>query len=250
MSSKLCHTAVEHAKNGNVCSNRERKLTATTCNHKTLKRLVGLDDLNVLRELYSLLLAADTKILLVILLPNTDDSEYGKENRHHNSDRSDNLEPGRIVVTEDLVACKDGADKGDNTHTNHRTDGIEDGKEGTLVRIVGKNSLSRSGNRCLEGVADNPDCVNKCECGIACPHHCSGNKGCEDIKSYNRYGHDQVTDNHKGTELTELGIGLIHKRADNRIGNSIEHTHRRYHYRCKSDKAENVLTKGSNIAKN
>ena len=220
------HAGVEHDQDGDVGGDGEGELAGAARDHETLQGLVGADDLEVLGDLdFLLLVAADAEVFGLVFLPDADDGEDGQEDGDGDADGGDRREPAAVVVAEDAVPGKDGADELHDAHAGEGTDGVEDREERALLRIVGEDRLGGSCDGGLEGVADDPDRVEEDEETVAQSHHARGDERCEDIERDHGERHDDAADDHEGTELAEAAVGLVHQGADDRVGDGVEDAH-------------------------
>ena len=111
-----------------VCGNRKRQFTSGTGNHQTLHRLVVLDNLNIFGNFYLFLfLSTNTKILWLILFPDTNDSKKCQYNR----DCYTNWCEYAVKICAGVVSnicTQNWSNELHDTHTNQRTNGVKDCK--------------------------------------------------------------------------------------------------------------------------
>src|SRR5699024_7995333 len=95
------------------------------------------------------------------------------------------------------------------------------------------------------GVADDVDRIEHNVQHVAQRHHGRGHELRAEIQQDRADDHDDVADQHEGTELTELAVGLVHQCADDGVGDSVEQTHDRDHRAGKDDRqAQNTAVVG------
>ena len=243
------HAAVQHTQHGGVGGDGKRQLAARTGNHQALHGLVLFDDLDVLGNLEFLgLFAADAEVLGLIFFPDADDRQQGEQDRNNDADRRQHTEePGRAVAAL-IIFGENGGEELHRAHTQQRTDGVKNREQRALLGVVGQNGLPGTGAAGLEGVADDPDCIQRHKHGIARPHHRGGNQRGEAVQHQNADRHDEVADDHKRAELAELAVGAVHQRADDGVSDCVKQTHTGDHNGGKDHgQCQNLAAEGRNI---
>lgn len=199
-------------------------------------RLVFLQNLNILGELDLLLiLAADAVVFRTILFRDADNRQRGQQNGNRDADRGDDAvklgvgvaggdEHARFIL--DVKACLDQRNHElHDAHAQQGADGVEDGEQRTLARVVGQNGLTGAGAARLERVAKHPDEVDQREADIAQSHHRLGNQREQAVEDDDADCHDRAAQNHERAEFTNPGAGAVHHRADDRVGHGVGDTH-------------------------
>ena len=228
--------AVEREQNGGVRRDGESELAARAGDHQTLHRLVFLQNLNILGELDLLLiLAADAVVFRTILFRDADNRQRGQQNRNRDADRGDDAVKLGVGVAGgdehaclilDVKACLDQRNHElHDAHAQQGADGVEDGEQRTLARVVGQNGLTGSGAARLERVAKHPDEVDQREADIPQSHHRLGNQREQAVEDDDADCHDCAAQNHERAEFTNFGAGAVHHRADDRVGHGVGDTH-------------------------
>ena len=243
------HAAVQHTQHGGVGGDGQCQLAARARHHQALHGLVLFDNLDVLGNLEFLgLFAADAEVLGLVLLPDADDRQQGEQDRNNDADRRQHTEePGRAVAAL-IIFGENGGEELHRAHTQQRTDGVKNREQRALLGVVGQNGLPGTGATGLEGVADDPDCIQRHKHGIARPHHRGGNQRGEAVQHQNANRHDEVADDHKRAELAKLAVGAVHQRADDGVGDGVKQTHTCDHNGGKDHRqCQNLAAEGRNI---
>ena len=245
------HAAVQHTQDGSVGGDGESQLAAGTSHHQTLHGVIVLDNLDVLVQLDLLAdLAADAEVLGLVLLPDADDGQNGEEDGDDDAHRSQGAEETGRGVAALIVFGEDGGEELHRTHAQQRADGVENGEQGALLGVVGQNGLAGTGTAGLEGVADDPDCVQSHESRIAQEHRAGGDERGQAVQHEDAGCHDEVADDHEGPELAELAVGAVHQGADDRVGDRVEQAHTGDHDRSEDHgQGQHLAAEGGDVGK-
>ena len=243
------HAAVQHTQHGGVGGDGQCQLAARARHHQALHGLVLFDNLDVLGNLEFLgLFAANAEVLGLILFPDADDSQQGEQNGNDDAYGSQHAEETGGAVAALIVLSEDGCEELHRAHTQQGTDGVENRKQRALLGVIGQNGLPGAGAAGLEGVADDPHCVQRHKHGVARPHHRVGNERGQAVQRQNADGHDEVADDHERAELAELAVGAVHQRTDDGVGDGVKQTHTRDHNGGKDHRqSQNLAAEGRNI---
>ena len=150
----------------------------------------------------------------LVLLPDADDRQQGEQDRNNDADRRQHTEePGRAVAAL-IILARMGAKNCIAPIPSKEPTVLKNREQRALLGVVGQNGLPGTGAAGLEGVADDPHCVQRHKHGVARPHHRGGNQRGEAVQHQNANRHDEVADDHKRAELAKLAVGAVHQRAD------------------------------------
>ena len=148
------------------------------------------------------------------------------------------------------VLSEDGGEELHRAHAQQAAHGVEDGKEGALLGVVGQDGLAGAGAAGLEGIADDPDRIQGHKGGVAQAHRAGGDEGGQTVQHEDAGRHDEVADDHEGPELAKSAVGAVHQRADDGVGNGVEQAHSRDHDRSEDHgQGQHLTAEGSDVGK-